>query len=589
MRHMKLYGLMVLAMIFLSVNARAQSQDSASLKRELTLEKEYAPTIRDASRITIWPEMREPEASKTPVEFAKYSVPYDIAPQLITLPAGSFFTDLPFSKKRGYLKAGVGSFIDIDGDAGYQILNSEKDRLSIFGSHRSSNGKVAYLQDDTKQKMKLNDNLAGLDYVHDFGGMRLNLNTKYTYSAFNYYGFTMPDNGPVLVSPVYVIDKDINQVNNLFEIGAGFINDKPQELNYSLHLGFTSFGQKYAETDFSDGQKESRFLANLDVHKEFNSNMLIGVGGDFKNYSYSSPDDYFTLGDGYGNLGLNPYFGIDGGNWNARLGLKVNLIFGSDDNNHNIAPDIRFNFYPVEKVRLYLALEGGVQDNGLYQMFYENRYVDPILRITDSRSMFDGTFGVKASPMGNFTFDLFTGFKRVNDDHFFLTAFPVTVRRDDPVTALGGGMIVPAIFDANVFKLGGSLSYKYMDLFDLSLKATYYNCSVSSDADGLDPDLEKPWNRPDFVTDLTLGYNVGEIPLRLEAAYHLETGRKSYANYETVGMKNINNLTISGNYIVNDTFSIFARANNLLFQKYDLFYGYPAQNFGIMGGISVRF
>ncbi len=595
---MKLRNLIILAAVCLTMPILAQNtkQDSTSLKRELTLEKEYAPTIRDAAKVGTLPELKEPDAPKTKVEFAKFSVPYEIAPQLTTLPAGSFFTDIPYSKKRGYLKAGVGSFIDIDGDLGYQILNTEQDRLSIFGSHRSSSGNVTYLQDDEKQKMKINDNLLGVGYLHDFGGIRLNADMKYTHSAFNYYGYTMPYYTYYSQMPEYTINKDINQVNNIFDIGAGIINDRPNDLNYSFNLSNTSFKQKYLFTDDLDGVKENRFMAGWDVHKGFNTNMNIGFGGYLKNYKMTVPDTVsFVNYHDYSNVLLNPYFGVEGDNWDLKLGVKVNMLLISGlDNENNIAPDIRFNFRPMEKLNLYVAAEGGVTDNGGSSMFQENRYLMPGIRVSDSRTPFDGKIGIQGSPAGNFGFDVFAGYKITNDEHFFLTSYIPVVDYFTKKTLLLGGMINPAYYDAKVFSLGGNIKYNYQDQFEFALKACYYNWKVSGDLNYEDVATQRtypnePWNKPNFVTELTASYQIPQLPLRLDAVYHLETGRKTIGVDGVENMKNINNLGVSGTYIFNETFSIFAKTNNLLFQKYDLFYGYPAQNFSIMGGLSILF
>ncbi len=601
---MKLRNLIILAVVCYAMPTLAQDtkQDTTVLKRELTLEKEYTPTIREAAKVGTLPELKEPEAPKTKVEFAKFSVPYEISPELMTLPSGSYFTDVPYSKKRGYLKAGVSSFVDIDGDLGYQILNSETDRLSIFGSHRSSNGNVTYLQDDEKQKMKINDNLLGLGYLHDFGGLRLNADVKYTYSAFNYYGYTMPNHYlepgtelSLLPGESYAIDKDISQVDNIFDIGAGIVNDRPNELNYSFNLSNTIFNQKYLYTKDLDGVKENRFTAGWDVHKGFNSNMNIGFGGYWKNYNYTTPNNavVFNCSD-YDNVMLNPYFGIEGDNWDLRLGVKVNLLLMPGDNENNIAPDIRLNYRPMEKLNFYIAAEGGVADNSGSSMFQENRYVMPGTRVLDSRSPLDGKIGIQGSPSGNFWFDVFAGYKITNDEHFFLTGFVPMVGQYTNETLLLGGMINPVYYDAKAFLLGGNIKYNYQDIFEFGLKATYYNWDVSSDYNITDLVTQltypnEPWNKVNFETELTATYNVPQLPLRLDASYYLGTGRKTIGVDGVENMKNINNLGVSGTYKFNETFSIFAKANNLLFQKYDLFYGYPAQNFSIMGGLSILF
>ena len=54
-------------------------------------------------------------------------------------------------------------------------------------------------------------------------------------------------------------------------------------------------------------------------------------------------------------------------------------------------------------------------------------------------------------------------------------------------------------------------------------------------------------------------------------------------------MKNINDLNLGAVYSINDAFSIHLNANNLLAQKYDIWYGYATQGFNAMGGFSFKF
>ena len=137
-------------------------------------------------------------------------------------------------------------------------------------------------------------------------------------------------------------------------------------------------------------------------------------------------------------------------------------------------------------------------------------------------------------------------------------------------------------YDSKVFKIGTNLKYQYQKIFDLNLRANYYHW-------GVDKSDAKAWNKPAFESDLTAGFQFQTIPLRADLAYHLEAGRKNIVAGEIINMKNINDISFTETYTFNDTFSIFARVDNLLAQKYDIWYGYPAEGIRLMGGVSVKF
>ena len=54
-------------------------------------------------------------------------------------------------------------------------------------------------------------------------------------------------------------------------------------------------------------------------------------------------------------------------------------------------------------------------------------------------------------------------------------------------------------------------------------------------------------------------------------------------------MNNINELNLTGSYTFNDIFGVYAKLNNILFQEYELYYGYPMQKFSAMVGVNINF
>jgi hypothetical protein len=587
MKHIFYITIVFLTCTLLSAQAQNNTPD---LQRELTLEKEYNPSLQDANKINQLPEIKAPEAPRTKVEFSNYTLDYNLPPYLSTLGAKTYFSDFATSNKRGYVNLEISSLLDINGDLGYQLLNSPEDQLSLFGSHRSTNCNVTYLQNDEKQKMKFNDEVLNINYMHHFGKAKLFADAQYTYSAFNYYGL------PIRYDPA---NDDVrfkatdNQTNNMFQAHAGIESVNNEEIAYKANLSYTLFNQKRAERTELNGRKENRIMADFDLHAKF-----FGIAGAVKTYSYAIPaswevsndDDDYTKNLGnynYTTFSVNPYFTFEGDTWNTRLGATANIQLGGIKK-FLVAPDIRFNWQPVDKFLFYLLAQGGIKDNSNYDLYYENRYVDPFYRVYDSKSPLDATVGVNFSVFPNLGIDLFTGYKLVKDEHFYNHGGFFGI--NDYMAQ----KILPQYANAETFKLGGSVKYTYQDIFDWGLKLAYYHWDIKklSNLNYYNPAQIglKAWNKPAFTGDLNIGFRLPIFPLRFDLTYHLEAGRKALYEYgNEVNMKNIHDVSSSATYTFNETISFFARANNLLFQKYDLWYGYPAQDFNIMGGISVRF
>jgi hypothetical protein len=584
---------------FLSLQAQNTSRNDSLLNREMTLEREYSPTVRDAVKLGQLPELREPQAPKTNVEFSNYATPYDVQSKLFHLSPHPYLTNLNYSKHKGYLTGGISSFIDINGDIGYQILNTDKDRLNLFFSHRSSNCDISYLQDilveDETYKFKINDNWGGLNYLHDFGDVKLSADAKYTYSAFNYYGLSVPlyNYSATEPEPNTVFDKNTNQINGLFETHFGLSSDKADQLNYKFNIGYTYFQQKYGHKIDEGGSKENRILIDGNINQMVNSTTRLGLSASIKTYSCS--DTVFRANNdsltNYWTYSLNPYAYFEDGNWNLLLG--VNLTAEVSGRKKNIVtPAIRFNYYPSNRFMFYLLAGGGRKDNSQYNLFYENRYIDPSIRVMDSRSPLDATAGVKFTPLSTMSVGIFGGYKMIKDEHFFVPNYGPNVPTNSSLPVLAGNWITPVYRDANIIKLGADFNYAYQNIFELGIKGTYYQWTIHRDNYLDDGILREAWNKPNFEANVNAAYRLPMVPLRFDLSYLGAYGRKTLENPDSSGifkMKDIHDLNLKGTYSFTNNFSAYLSLNNLLFSKYDLWYGYPAQGFNIMGGLSVLF
>jgi hypothetical protein len=588
----------------LSLQAQQNNRkDTVSLSREMTLEREYNPTIKDAVKMNQLPELREPQAPKSKVEYSNYAVPYSFKPELTVLKPQAWFSDLHTSKYKGYLNAGVGTLSDINADAGYQILNTADNFLNFYLSHRSSNSRVSSLQIDTTQKFKINDNWGGINFKHDFGDVKLSTDVKYTLSMFNYSELTVSNLENILSSsrprdPDFVTLSHPSQTDNLFEARIGLSSDKPNTLNYNVNAKYTFFKHKYGINTAMPGVKENRVIIDWDFHDKVNSTSGFGLGGYLKHYTYTSID-FEDLNDGlisYSVFSINPYYYLEGDNLNLLLGVKADFEIGGRKKNI-VAPTIRFNYYFGDRVHFYLITDGGRKDNSNYEMFYENRYVHPLTKTRDARSPFDGTVGLKFLPISELSFDIFAGYEIIKDEHYFTPGFGSPINKPTNRN-LSNLYLLPDFGEEKTAKLGAQISCYLSGNFELDLKGTFYHRDtktfVTSSVGGETITTKvpsEPWNKPQFETLLNMAYRLPALPLRLDLSYRGLYGRKMTVPfiYDITDMKDIHDLSAKATYIFSPAFSAYLSANNLLFQKYDIWYGHPAQNFNIIGGISFLF
>lgn len=595
------------------------------LRRELTLEREFSPTVQDANKVNVLPEIKEPSVIKRNIEFSRFVLPVQPTKEITTLPSGKILTDIDYSKKRGYFNFGIGNYMNINGDFGYHILSTATDQLNVFFSHRSTNGKVKYLKEysgGSKTKQKLNDNLGGINYSHSFPTSTLTMGASYGYTGFNYYGYPFAIYiDRTIASPPLGLDMEEmpneNQANQTFNAHIGVASKENVDLGYNVDFGFMRFAQKYASDMLlpnpEKGLKENRIYGSVGLYKPFLTDQRIGATAKVNYFTYGEPEGADSLSKHtYGNymeLTLNPYYQVDGDIWNLRLGANIMFITGVNDKVF-VSPDITAQIKAGEKAVVYLNATGGIQSNSFQAVSQENRYISSMFRPIPSKTKLDATLGVRANLGAGAWMNIYGGY-RITDHELFYSTEAAYLLSDPNVNSNESSVAILYKNDLQAFqrntgvlKVGASFNYNYQNMIEFGLRGEYKNWNVKGDiaynhenasaGQGFElfNDL-KPYGKPTFELDA----NIKLSPIKqlmLDINYYAGTGRQALLLSSDLKPTNrkmdaIHDLNVMGTWKINDMFSVYAKANNLLFQKYDLFYGYPSQGLSLMGGFNINF
>lgn len=577
-----------------TISAQEDTSKKQDLEREMTLEREYDPTVQDASKVNTLPVIKEPEVKKMSIDYANFTVAADPEKEINLLPSGNIMTDIRPNKRRGYFNFGGGTHLNLNGDLGYHILSTDKDQLNIWFSHRSTNGKVKYLQFDEKVKAKLNDNMGGLNFKHNFDKLALKMGVKYGYSGFNYYGF------PLFIDPVSsalpdpVSDVETNQVGQTIKANVGVESKADAPVGYLLHLDYTNFSYKYGMGKPYDGTTEGTFTLDFGLNAAFGGNQRVGLDGNFQYFNYSLPKEleiaegekvgYGTYFDNFASATVSPYYKVEGDNWHIKLGVNA-MFFSGEYKKAMVSPNISADVEVADKTVLYLNANGKLQSNSMYDLFRANRYSSPVSRITPSHNWLDGILGIKSGVAPGFWFDVFGGYKITNNNYFFVPAF------NNENDAFGNVCAPLNNINTNQLFIGANLKYSYQQLFEISLKGVYNNWDAKLN-DNWENEADKKikaFGMPEM--EITAGVTVRPIKnLSASLDYYLATGRETCVAWgQDLKMDNINELNLTGAYNFNDTFGLYLKLNNVLFQKYELYYGYPLQKFSAMIGVNINF
>jgi hypothetical protein len=572
---------------------RERQEQQRNLNREMTLEREYDPIVQDAAKVNTLPVVREVKLSKRPIVYSDYVSPTLPDKEIITLSAGRLMTDVAHHVRNGYLHFAGGMLMNFNGDFGYHILNTNRDRLDVYFSHRSSNGNVRFATDSLeKRKAKLNDNFGGLDFNHRFDAAILSLGGSFGYAAFNYYG--IPTNMSVSATQP-ANDSITGQGNRYIHAYANVVSNRASSTGYHVGVQYKNFNQKYSLSEFSDGMTEHYAGLDLGLSSPVNQGQSFGIDLKMNLLTYTAPENNEVTVDSAAfdnryEATLTPYYRLENDKLKLLLGLNL-MIVSQDKTDAFVSPNIKLDVPLANWSLFYVNLDGGIASNTMYETSRLNRYINPVFAPDASRTWADLKLGIRSSASAGLWFDLFAGYKYMESDLFYNPSVYGWIDKGF------NNVSVPFQPMSQRLQVGATLKYDYRQRVDFYLKGVYnhYNLKYSDTwknaygAVGLDEtDAMEAYGRPAFTLDA--GCNVRPIkPLTLSVDYSMASGMYAYLNRENVKMNTINDLRFRASWKFNDLFGMYAQFNNLLFQKHEMYYGYPLQPFSAMAGFSVTF
>lgn len=597
-------SILLLGAGIISLSSLAQKQDSL-LTRQVNLEREYNPTLNEATKINTAPNIFSPQIqSPKDVRFATEAPQLNIkGNKLGKVASGDIRTNVPFSKQRFYLKGGAGSHGNIEGVLGLRAIDALNDKLDITAGYSGASGNVDYADPQgefKKAKAKFNDMKVGLNYQHFFTPSIFTIGGWYQGMGYNYYG--NPFSSDITLDDV---DLDTKQKIDLFSFNAGLKSSDENEglLKYAANIAYTSFKTKYGTYLPPFGSDKGPKGGIIDADFNFYSALgegNIGVGANFLNQSFSGDYPEDSDFEGLTNITLNPYYKIGNLNWDVNIGANLSYV---NDNKSKfvITPNVTAQVHINELNTLYAGVTGGVNNNTFVDILNENRYVRLSNKVKYSKTVFDINAGFKSGVIPNLEFEIFGGYKLTKNDHLY-TGFSAVILEDNYTS--WANMNHPVYDDVSTGHFGGQVKTKLIPLTTLKARLTGYFYNVDKE--------KEAWGKPKFTAELTADIKPFD-KLTISLQYLLMTGRKNYAltaTYEPyeftngqstsatgsqilaiqeVDMKAVNEFNTHVEYELLNWLSVYGRVNNILNQKYEKQLGYTMQGINFLGGVSLKF
>jgi hypothetical protein len=560
---MKIHYYILAAAVAAGYAADAQAQNAAkqdtTMNKVMVIENEYIPQISEAQKINLVPEVKAPEVKAKKVEYATASSPSQNIPTGTMNPIVG--KESQPESAMGYLRVGYGNLGNLDLLGNYLFKLSSRDKLNLNLQAEGMNGRVTLKENVTepiKWKSKYYHLRGGLDYIHQFDRLDLNIAANGGMTTFNY-------------SPTLYTDKQRFATGSIL-FGVKSTEDDA-DFSYKASTGYTYYKRRNMEGNGSN-QTENRVRTLAEVSGKIAEGQAITIGAEMNNLIYKGKGindltDYTTVD-------LNPHYTLTDDSWMLRVGANVDLSIGYGKQ-VQVSPDINVNYIFADSYIAYINATGGRRLNDYIQAEVENPYSAIIGNLTDGYEQANIDLGVKGSPVIGFHFNIHAGYQKLrNDIYSDFNPLSDVAPTHQPTLFFNGNT-------SNTFA-GLDLSYDYRSKVSFSLSALYRNWKN-------DGDKETAGNALLFHPELALNAALTVRPidkLMVELSYQYERRAKVEGSAD-MRPAPVSDLRLHGEYNFYKTLSVYANVNNILNRSYQHYYFQPTEGFNLLGGLIFKF
>ncbi len=528
----------------MQVLAQGQAKDT-TMNRTVVVEQEYSPDIADAPKINVVPQVTPPVVGKKAVEYDMRMAPSTQIPATVM----QVYTgqEMQSIASPGYVRVGYGNYGNLDVQANYLSNLSPRDRLNLNFGMEGMNGSFDLPDESGEWDAFCYRTRAGIDYLHAFSKADLNVAARFGLSNFNLLP-ALPGNKQKFTS-------------GDFHVGVRS-SDGEMPFRFSAETNFLLYRRQH-DLPYDDLQ-ETLIRTKAEVTGDIRDDQSIGVAFAMDNVLY--PHTEF---ENYTSLDMNPHYLLQDDDWTFRLGAYVDLAFGFGKT-FRAAPDVCVQYNFADSYLLYAQAKGGKLQND----FRHLETICPYGRLTGQADatyeQLNTAIGFKAAPVAGLWVNVCGGYQNLKNDLVQNYSY-----ENDALLLCGQNT-------SNVY-FGAEISYSYKDILDIDASGTYRNWDTKKDETS--PFAETALR---FKPALEAGLRIGIRPI---SPFLLKLGYRHVIRQkmESETADAVSNLYARLEYKLFKEISIYARAGNLLNRKYQYFWGYPAEGFNFVGGVSYRF
>ncbi|WP_432711943.1 hypothetical protein [Pedobacter sp.] len=539
---------------------KEKETDTKTIAEEIEVVRPYKPVLAEAVKLRRSPDLNDVKTYK-----AKFSYPLtgrrlELNADINKLQAQQVAEERQSEILNNYLKAGIGSAGTILGEAYINIGRDENMQLGGFFKHFSQEGD---LKDQKFNQQQIS--VFGSSITDEF-----TLSGRLNYQRNGLYFYGQDANN------TFINENPEKQVFNFIEaegeIASKYTTDE-DALSYAAKINGYIWG------DLFDA-KENSILLNGYVNKRISS-FNLGLAGSVE--LGNTKDALVNVNNNL--LKLNPYIRLQANGIKINAGLNFVQEFGAFSETR-IFPAITADFTLIpDYLQIFGELNGDVHRNSLKELTDENPFLTSNIEIQNTVEKISFSAGIKGTGGPGFGYKAKVYHKELEQMPLFVNTFGNPAQFD-------------VLYDFGTMKLlgvEGELSVQVSNSLKWTGKLNIENYKSASERES--------WFKPQLRVSSNLLYNFND-KLSFNAAVALQDDSKAKLYLaepaspyvvpnpdieSVVNVKGFVDFGIGAGYKINNKFSVFAKANNLLNNKNGRYLYYQAIGFNAFGGLTYSF
>ena len=543
------YSLLTLGLLYLSPCVTAQTGPDLE-DNTVTVLSSFEARLIDAERVLVNPAPPRPDTARRRQQYSLSARPLETDyPAPVIKPRG-IRREKTEEANSGYAKVGLGIPSQFYGDLSYDVVGIENVDLGLYANHYSFNN------DGTVENQRASDTRLGAEASYLFDqGFAVGVGAAYDTRSRYYYGYNFLDRVSDTLQRSFTQD-EVRQRFNIFDLHGEIYNGTRTQADFDYRAGAAIYLM-----DANPAVRETGIDLTIDATKWIGDDALdFHVETDFTRYKDTATQNLNNI--------------IFGGAYTTtvaeRIKLRVGARLTSQDDDFDVFPDLRASAPLVDGVlSAFIGAEGGLQKNTLRSLTDYNPWLGTRLRIRNSE--YTNLYGGVEGTIYGIAYRAEIGYKILDN----LATYVLDYSREIPQFNV-------LYDDGNLTTIQGTATLPLVENLDLSANfaTRFYNLD----------NQEKAWHLPQTSFNAAGIYNLPAYNLQLRADVFLENGLPYRTESgEADNLNFLTDISLSGEYLLNDNFSLWARVNNLLNNKRERFVRYPTIGTNFLAGAAVRF